>query len=124
LVLVFALTLPVVLILPLVWALRLGSACGSVLLLDLEARFVREADRVSLHSSLNFGRLADPARSSEHSRLVEPAIGMQLRSVVFVFVVPPVSVTGLPVTQMIGPFAVRIGALMAVVVVVVVVVIT
>jgi hypothetical protein len=63
--------------------------------------------------------------------LAVPAIGLQLKaplaengSVSVVVVAPPVSVTGLPDTQVMGPLAVMIGALIGVVVVVVVVVMT
>jgi hypothetical protein len=89
----------------------------------------------SMHFSLSWplastGK-ADPEGSGEQTMLVVPAIGVQLKSplpenrsarLVVVVVAPPVSVTGLPDTHVMGPLAVMIGALMGVVVVVVVVV--
>lgn len=78
--------------------------------------------------------MLDPDPASEQTRLLVPGIGAQFkepRVVVggsatadVVVDVPVVWFTGLPGTQVMGPFAARMGALIGVVVVVVVVVIT
>lgn len=112
-VLAFVLLLPLLLLLPFDAVALLGALCASV------------------HFSLSLPPLGsamgvDPDGASEQTILVVPAIGVQLNAPLAengsarVVVVPPVSVTGLPDTQVMGPLAAMIGALMGVVVVVVV----